>query len=948
MLPLPGASSRVVQPASTFGPRVSGYSAVAARAVNNTRALTGRVLSREGAPVAGARVEALVMHEGRSYRYATLRADAEGAFVFEGLGDQRVRLVVDAPGFARLVSTPTGGACTLRLDVARVIAGVVTLRNRDDEGPFSGAVVRAFREGDEGPGFAVRADAAGRFRFESLSAGSYRVEVAENGAEALRRLGVAAPSESLSLTVRALASLEGQVLDLHGQGARAATVLLAGSGVWPARSIPVLDDGRFTVPNLPGGVYELRARRDDDVAEPLAPLLLEPGEHREVQLRLGPGATLEGVVRDAASGRAVADAEVVVGEASLSTAPQALRSNAAGRFVLRGLLRQPQVVSVRARGYAPRTQERVVPGAEPLTVLLDAAVRLDGRVVDGRGNPVAGAQIEVESTDLEGRSTQLSGATAAFREALFEAQASGPRPLVPAGELGVTRGRVPIVPVVPVPMGVTAERIASGFVTDSDGRFSLTDLAPGVLRVRASHPAYVAGESEARAAQSGSTVESTVTLHAGGVVEGRALTERGFPVPGLQLELRTSTSPTPVRLFTLRDGSFRVSAVRGRVSLVGWMGARIAARAEAEVDDDAVVHLDLAVNGALRQLAGRVVDARGFPVAGASIAITNVGRSTFGTATTLTQTDGTFDTLVAATGALDLAVRHPDFAPRHLRVEDAERSLRVELQPGATLRFTPRHDGCATGELVAEVRSPCGPVRQAVVHREEAVFSRLCAGRSELIVDAPGCLRVQRGVALAPSGRDDLGVLELVAGGGAEGTVVDGRGSPVAGAVVAPAETPADALSGAARTGRSGEFRLDALPLGERALMAWHPSLGRTATVTVRVIRGTVARAVRLVFEGDQSRQATVAAVPSMVVVDLPGRGGGREVSVAQVQSGSAAERAGVRQGDRVVRVNGAMVSDRRECEARLAGPLGDDVVLELEREGVSRTVRFVRGSGER
>jgi len=41
---------------------------------------------------------------------------------------------------------------------------------------------------------------------------------------------------------------------------------------------------------------------------------------------------------------------------------------------------------------------------------------------------------------------------------------------------------------------------------------------------------------------------------------------------------------------------------------------------------------------------------------------------------------------------------------------------------------------------------------------------------------------------------------------------------------------------------------------------------------------------------------------------------------------------------------HGIAVVDARDAEARLRGPTGDDVVLELCRDGQCRTVRFARG----
>jgi len=950
-LPLPGAlrprhalrpygvaSSPAAELATDEGPVAAGQGR-----------LVGLVRTPEGAAVEEASVQFLLLHAGRSHPVAVVHTDSNGRFEREGLPRGSYRLVVTAPGRARaLVAVQVAevllAPLTVVLEAGATLAGSVRMLGQEGDQPFAGAVVRAYREGDEGPPVVARADADGNFRIEHLHPGSHRVEIVENGAETLRRVGVPAPTEGLALRVRALASLEGIVRDAHGTAARGATVLLAGSGVWPARTLTVLDDGRFVAPNLPGGVYELRAAREDDVAEPLAPLLLDPGQHREVTLTLSPGATLTGVVLDGQTRRPVVGAEVVVGEETLTTAPRAVRTGGDGGFRVAGLLRRGHQVAVRAPGYAPQMGVAVTPGGARTEVLLDLGVTVEGRVIDGNGRPVAGARIEVDTQDLEGRAAVWNGSTAAFREALFEAQVRGPRPLVPAGELGVTVGRVPLVPVVPVMVGVTAERTAEGFVTAADGTFALHDLPPGVVTVRAEHPMFVRAESEARVVRAAETTPLEITLHTGGTIEGRALTERGFPVSGLQVEARCEALPHPVRVFTQRDGTFRVPAVRGRVALVAFLGARVAARSEVEVADDQVVPVTLTLPGALRRVAGRVVDARGFPVEGASLSLTTLDRSALGTATTISTADGTFDTLVGGRGAIEASVRHPEFAPRNVRVDDPARPLRIELSPGATLRFALRSDGCLTTEARVELRTVCGPVRQSAHDRTEVEFARLCAGRAELFVDAPGCVRAARVVTVATRGVVDVGRVDLEAGGDAEGEVLDAQGAPVVGAAVAPQGASPEVLSGSARSDRTGAFRATALPLGDVALVAWHAALGQSEVFRVRIIRGTTARGVRLRFGRDQAVSRRVEAMPAMTLRDLPGRGGGREVEVAGVTADSPAEQAGVRPGDVLVRVGGVAVVDARDAEGRLRGPTGDDVVLELCREGVCRTVRFARG----
>ncbi len=915
-------------------------------ALSVTRTLTGLVEGVDHVALAGAAVQAILVHEGRTWPMGRATTDAAGRFTLGAVPEGSYWVVATAPGRARAISVVRAhgrdpDAVTLTCADGARIEGAVMARAQDDPHALQGAIVRAWREGaaagDDLP-WVARADARGRFALEGLARGSYRVEVAEAGYESLRRIGVPAPTGSLTLTVRALAALEGIVRTVHGDGARGATVLLAGSGVWPPRTVPVLDDGRFLIQALPSGVYELRASRDDDVAEPVAPLVLEPGDHRDVTLSLGAGTSLVATVVDAETQRPLANARVVVAEDAISVAPRALLSDASGRIRVPGLLRRPHQVSLRATGYAPRTGVAVNPQDGPITLALDRAAAVIGRVVDSRGHPVANTQVELTVRDQDGAVSWMSGATVAFREALFGAQVRGPRPLIPAGELGVMPGRVPLIPVVPVPAGIQADRVAPGFVTGADGTFRIEEVPPGVVVVSANHPAYVRAESEGTLVRAGQQAELTVTLHRGGAIDGRVVTERGFPMRGAQVEVRSLQDPIPRRVFTLGDGTFRVPAVRGHVVLVALLGARVAARAELDVGDDATVPVTLTVPGALRRIEGRVVDARGFPVGSAAVSITSLDRAALGSATTITHADGTFDTVMGGSRAVHFEVRHPDFAPRALRVEDPTRPVRIELGAGGAIELELRSDGCLTGAAHVEVRTSCGPVRLTAAEGETLRAERLCAGRATVVVEAPGCVRAEV-VATVPAGgvvRPER--LELRAGGAAEGDVIDARGDAVAGAVVARADAPTEAVTGAARSGRRGEFALTSLPEGDVAVVAWHPTLGRSLPTTVRVIRGTVARGVRVRFERDLAGATRAVAVRAVAFRDVAGA-----VEVQAVGGGTAADRAGLRPGDRVVTIGAEPVANAAEAERRIEGAVGDDVVLEVDRDGARRTVRYAR-----
>jgi C-terminal processing protease CtpA/Prc len=88
------------------------------------------------------------------------------------------------------------------------------------------------------------------------------------------------------------------------------------------------------------------------------------------------------------------------------------------------------------------------------------------------------------------------------------------------------------------------------------------------------------------------------------------------------------------------------------------------------------------------------------------------------------------------------------------------------------------------------------------------------------------------------------------------------------------------------------------------------------------------------------ARDGARAVLPRAVALEE-----GDGVTVRGVLPGSAAERAGLRGGDRVVSVGATTVATVREAERRMTGPPGDEVVMEVERDGRRRTVRFVRES---
>lgn len=888
--------------------------------------------------MSGATIRWIAVREGLAIPVVSVVTDQSGRFEVQDLPLGSWWVQASAPGRARVVRPirvrERSQSLALTLGPAATITGTTSARRGATRGPLGSVLLRATREGTtaaEDPGVATTSDSAGRFRLDGLSPGTWRIELLADGFEALQRIGVVAPTADLALTLRALASLMVSVTDGAGVVAPGASIVVSGSGIWPPRSLTTDPRGRVMLAALPGGVYEVRATRGNSVAEPLAPLWIEPGEERSVTAVLGAGRTLTGVVTDASTGRALLGARVALTEDGISTAPRAISSAADGRFEFEGLLPRTHTLWVRLPGFAPREALPVVPGGEPLAVRLDPAASIDGTVIDARGRAVANAQVEVVARDLDSRPRWVSAASTGFQDALFNAQSGRATALLPRGDLGVLPGRMPIVPVVPGALAAPVETV--GFRTDALGRFHVTDLPPGSAVVSVSHPGYARAVTEPLTLVASQSTAWEIVLHAGGAIRGRAVNDRRLPVAGVEVELRTPSDPMPQRALTALDGTFHFIGVYGPASLTAWSAGRVVARAETRVDDGAAVPLELVLAGSLRQVEGRVVDDRGFPVGGAMVTVISLESGSAGAGTGSAAPDGTFAVSVGGRGGVSVAVRHAEFAPREIRLAQVTQALRVELSRGSTLRAHIRDDGCAGDAPRGAIESACGPVTFALREGRDLAIEHLCDGRATLRLSATGCVPVERELRVAGSAVE-LGTIELRAGGAVSGEVLDDRGDPVEGATVRVASLgPGDEIP-AATTDRSGHFILPTVPEGARALMADHRGRSRSEPVEVRVLRGTEVRGVRLRLAPRSDRPTPPASPIELTRVPEGFR-------VGRVPADSAEARAGIQTGDVIASIDGREPRDASDALARLEGVSGSVVIVDVERDGQRRVVRL-------
>lgn len=940
-----------------------------------------QVTTRDGRPVARAEVRARIEDPDGIVLTAVERTRADGRVTLRGLPDGEARVRAEAAGYARAYVTSRvadgAGGATLVLDPGARLAGQVV-----DEGgrPIANASVEARPDtGDEDvEPWVAMGDEEGRFSFDTLLAGWQRLDASATGYEPTSRLALAAleGAQEVRIVLRRTGIIAGRVLGSDGEPAGGADVILAGSGVWPPRQIAVGEDGRFAFRGVPGGVYEVGARRGNEVAPPREGLVLVAGGTADLTLRLGVGASLSGIVVDAENDEPIAGAEVVVSEEGLAFVPHAVRTGANGHFRVSGLRPREHQILVRAADYVTAPSVAAQPGGEPVRVALRRAATLVGVVVDARGAPVAGAQLEILGTTDAGESVAATAGELEFRTAVFEAHRVGPTPLEPTGELGVTLGEVP-----PIPLGgssgaeetpadprlaqqyaeaaaaVSAIRAGAGPgpVTDQEGRFRLTGVPPGRIQLVARHRSHAPAATRPFLVTAGALVEDLeIVLPEGGVIDGRVVDQRRFPVGFVAVEMRAEGEPFPRMAFAGEDGTFRFEGALGRVTLTALPGGTPAARIRVDVASGQQLEVELPVEEHLVTLSGRTVDDRGWPVAAVAITVRSLRAGSPVERMAVSAEDGTFEIGALPPPPYRVDADHAEMAPARLeRVSSAEGELRITMRPGASVRGQVLDDWESTpleGAAV-ELRRGRSTAARAVTDAEGRFeLWRVGAGDYTIVATHPGFMAGEAPARMRATrwGLEDLELdpIRIAPGGGVEGEVVDALGYGVSGAEVTAGE-PAD-WSKAVRTDPQGRFTLSGLAAGSVVLTARHPAAGEASPPgAVRIRAGDVAPGVRIRLPErfDAARAELGEGRQNGVAVTVRDAGGA--VRIATVVAASEAFRAGVRAGDVLVAVDEEPVTSAEQARELLRGAVGVDAVLDLRRGEAERRLLVARESWE-
>ena len=477
--------------------------------------LLGQVVDTAGG-VARARVT--VMSLAPVLRLREVESDETGAFEVEGLLPQaRHGVWARAAGHGqRVMLVPASRRATVLLPCALRVEGRVLERGV----AASGARVRP-RGGPE-----VRADGAGRFVLEGLDC-SGRTELLAESATGVGELAIEPFDEDTSgldialvtaggLRVRVVEARSGRLLEgASVQSPAAPEVVWREEGVGHFQAAPLMPGPHVLIVRAPGHGAVQRAI---EVGE---------GPETQVEVELPLESVLAGRVLGP-EGLGMEGARLHLMGPGRSGAEEVL-TGADGRFEVRGLTEDTYELRVERPGYLSVMRELQLPRSEPLELSLTPAAAVAVKVLGERGEPVEDAAVSLslvgegrgetvreEGTDARG-SVHFGGLVPGSYLATARAPgylASEPVPVeawdeeaVPVSLVlreGLTlSGRVRDVrggPVGQADVVFMADGMSVGSTrTDAQGRFTLSGLGPGSLRLRVEKSGHPVREVEVEA-----------------------------------------------------------------------------------------------------------------------------------------------------------------------------------------------------------------------------------------------------------------------------------------------------------------------------------------------------------------------------------------------------------------------------------------------------------------
>lgn len=521
------------------------------------------------------------------------------------------------------------------------------------------------------------------------------------------------PVTDLVLTVYAAARAYGVVLNgadnqpLEGvsitTGARS-DGKLARLGALLGRVKPCLSNaqGKFELEHLPPGLHMISAGKAGWTANEINPLTrarqeVELGEYANFELLpfvLVQAGVIEGRVLAKADSKPVVGASVELGTILGGTFDTRV-TDAEGKFRfenappgigganLPGSDMGGLTLRAMAPGYALGTRNVRVASGETRTrqdILLDSGCTVSGRVVNQKGEPLAGAQVYFNDTDFQRGGEMVVGIT------------------IPPRKLGTS--------------------------TNENGEFTLAALPPGTITIAAAMQGY-SNATQQVPTSPGTPQVIMLTLQPQAVIFGRVLNERGEPVAGAAIAAYEADGPRelglvmksffgealpdrgestmfPSSIRSAEDGTYRIEGLKAANYVVianaalyeKHVSPTLALKAGAELE----YNINLPAGGIIY---GRVYDAAGQPMPGVAVTGSRlIVNESIQLKTAYTDRNGNYELTGLGAGTYKVMRTSGDFAQMFLPNPSNE----VPVKAGERVQFDIYDQKPGTARIYGRVR----------------------------------------------------------------------------------------------------------------------------------------------------------------------------------------------------------------------------------------------------
>jgi carboxypeptidase family protein len=738
--------------------------------------------------------------------------------------------------------------------------------------------------------------ADGHFVLSGLSPGRYRLRVTGAGLVPAELRYVPVPSDEARIVVARQVAIDGSVTD-GGKPVANAPVGLRSDAIGGMIEIRSDATGTFHFGNLPEGRYQLFAWQGALAARTVRVARLGAGPFGPVELRLEAAAIVVGRVIDREEGTGLV-AAIELRPSGDDQAPRYVRSGDDGVFRIEGVPTGKWIAEAFVPGYLGAGGIELDAGRGIPEIALSRGGAITGRVLDGDGHPVAGANVraltagqnpvELSAEVDRDKLRRFSGRTAAPVPVTAPGTLDADPQFLARGELGVLVGPIPAIP----PPGSHVAQVAiavdpslageppplpddparvSIWTTGSDGVYRIRGFAAGKVTVLAAAAGFAEARSRLVAVEPGQTIAGIdLVLNPGTILVGKVTDQHGAPVIGAQVTAAPAATArggasgagargagaapgatgaaapgATIDAFTDEAGEYKLGPVTGAIELRATAYGHGEARRMLELAPvrgatPAERREDLVLAVADAVFAGILEDATGAPVAGAHLDV--VGGVSDGRHA-IVAADGTFSIDLLPAGPLRLHIEHPAYPPEDIdavaaSVNQPRARLRLALGGGVEGALLDAASGAPLASVTLAASGPSNALAEAGTDKAGRwKLGPLKPGHWKIAIKQPGYLAQIRELDVPAARAPGTTSVRDIRIDLARGALIGGTVRDARGQRVAAAHVTAAAAGGAVCEGDSdgsGEFRLHDCPTGDVTIGATKATARGATRTTVR------------------------------------------------------------------------------------------------------------------